>query len=66
MDIEDLKCCGNCHFRDQQSIDRVDECSSVEEWCQKYDGLVIYSHERCDVGWRYDGIPATQRKREGV
>jgi hypothetical protein len=52
--IQDLKCCGNCHYRESH-----DEGFSSREYCDKsYEGLS--SCRRCDE-WRFDGISSDAR-----
>lgn len=54
MNIEDLKCCGNCTHRVSNDMG-----SCVEEGCDK--GIISASYEICP-GWEYDNL--TREKRE--
>ena len=54
MNIEDLKCCGNCKSRCYLGQDKY-----FEEWCSKMQKTS--SCEYCDK-WEYDNLYKYQRK----
>lgn len=50
LTIEDLKCCGNCCYRD-----RMDNGYNSEEWCMNRKEDLTESSRVCPK-WEYDGV----------